>query len=225
MDQILVKHRETVIPGTVLAQGLSFLPGDGTFRQGNSIYSKYTGLVMINDRVLSVIPLEGEYLPRKGDFIIGIIIDVQLSNWIININSPYIATLVPANTGLTINPREPLHKIFKHGDTLLLKIISVTQSKSVSLSLAEQGCRRLNRGILVEISPNKIPRVIGKRGSMIQIIKEYTNCELVIGQNGRILINGPEDKMFMAIEAIKKIDKEAYLPGLTESVKKMLEGK
>ena len=75
----------------------------------------------------------------------------------------------------------------------------------------------------MEIAHSKVPRVIGKKGSMISLIKSYTKCRMFVGQNGRIWIDGDVDDIFNAIRVIKRIEEEAQVMGLTESVKSMLE--
>jgi exosome complex component RRP4 len=79
----------------------------------------------------------------------------------------------------------------------------------------------LEGGRFATISPPKIPRVIGKKGSMIQVIQERTGCRIMTGQNGLIWIDG--GRADLAIKAIQKIEKEAHTTGLTERVVEMLD--
>ena len=76
----------------------------------------------------------------------------------------------------------------------------------------------------MEINSNKVPRVIGKEGSMIGIIKDETKCEITVGQNGIIWIQGKtvEDELF-AKKAILHIVEKSFVEGLTEEVKKWFE--
>ncbi|NIR86158.1 RNA-binding protein, partial [Candidatus Bathyarchaeota archaeon] len=78
-------------------------------------------------------------------------------------------------------------------------------------------------GLVVEITPTKIPRVIGRKGSMINMLKRETECRITVGQNGLILINGKtlEDEQIAAM-AIRKIEKEAHTSGLTDRVTEMV---
>jgi len=79
------------------------------------------------------------------------------------------------------------------------------------------------RGQLVEITATKIPRVIGRKGSMVSMIKRETGCQITIGQNGLILISGktPEDER-LAVMALHKIEEESHTSGLTDRVTEML---
>ena len=72
------------------------------------------------------------------------------------------------------------------------------------------------------IQPQKVPRVIGKSGSMITLLKKYTNCWIFVGQNGRIWVKGDPKGIDLIVEAIKKIEKEAHTVGLTNRIEKLL---
>jgi len=58
---------------------------------------------------------------------------------------------------------------------------------------------------------------------MISMLKQETGCQIEIGQNGRILVNGktPEDER-LGVMAIRKIEQEAHTTGLTDRVTEML---
>ncbi|MEE9223123.1 MAG: KH domain-containing protein, partial [Thermoplasmata archaeon] len=107
--------------------------------------------------------------------------------------------------------------------TLLLKVLLVDETKKVVLTMKEHGLRKLTGGQIVEISHSKVPRVIGRKGSMISLIKGFTKCRLFVGQNGRIWIDGDIDDIHNTIRVIERIEEEAQMIGLTESVKCMLE--
>jgi exosome complex component RRP4 len=89
--------------------------------------------------------------------------------------------------------------------------------------MQEHGLRKLTGGMVMEVSPSKVPRVIGKNGSMIQMLKNMTSCRIYVGQNGRIWIDGELDSIVRAVQAIKMIEDEAHSQGLTEKVKALLE--
>ena len=61
-----VNERDVVIPGEVLAEGLGFLPSDGTYRDGDKIKASMMGLVSIKGRVIKVIPLSGRFSGKRN---------------------------------------------------------------------------------------------------------------------------------------------------------------
>ena len=58
------------------------------------------------------------------------------------------------------------------------------------------------------------------------MIKNSTGCNITIGQNGLAWISGSSpEKEHKAVKAILKVNDEAPSMGLTEKIKKFLEGK
>jgi exosome complex component RRP4 len=104
------------------------------------------------------------------------------------------------------------------------KITNVTSQKLVDVTLRGPGLRKLRNGRIIEVNTNKVPRIIGKKGSMVSMIKQATDCNIIVGQNGIIWLQGKEPEMeFLAIDAIKKIETESHLSGLTDKMKEFLE--
>jgi len=58
------------------------------------------------------------------------------------------------------------------------------------------------------------------------MIKQATDCKIIVGQNGVIWIQGEDPKLeILAVETIKKIEKQAHISGLTDKIKDFLEKK
>ncbi len=58
---------------------------------------------------------------------------------------------------------------------------------------------------------------------MISMIKNATDCRMVVGQNGLVWIDGEPEKEIIAVKAIRKIEAESHVSGLTERIKVFLE--
>ena len=213
--------RELVMPGELL-EGEKLKSGAGTYVSDGQIYAAIMGFKYIKSNYVSIAPLNGRYIPNVGDSVIGIVEDVGPSNWLININSPYPAPLHVNEVPWRVEFGDT-SRYMKIGDALLVKILMVDETMKVQVSMKEQGLRKLQGGEIVEISPHRVPRVIGKSGSMIQMIKGYTNCRLFVGQNGRIWIDGETENIGYAYNAIKMINESAHSSGLTDKVKEYLE--
>jgi len=99
----------------------------------------------------------------------------------------------------------------------------VDASGSHQISLKKDDCRKLYSGNIVKINPTNVPRIIGKQGSMISLIRDNTKTRIQIGQNGYIWIDGKGDDIALAQEAIETIDREATSEGLTKKIEKLLE--
>lgn len=224
MSTLLVNERDIVIPGEALAEGMDFLPGENTYRQDSKVYSKILGLMMISNRVIKITPLAGPYLPKIGDKIIAKVQDITMSGWRVDTGTAYTAMLnVKDATTRFIKKEEDLSKILAVGDYIVAGIINVTSQNLIDLSMKEQDLFKIVGGRIFEINCQKVPRVIGKKGSMITMIKEKTNSEIVVGQNGFIWIKGktPEEE-YLAERAIKFIAKKSHREGLTEKIEQFL---
>ena len=184
------------------------------------ICSKLLGLVSLRNKKISVIPLKSKYLPKKGDVVIGKIDDVRFSMWGVDINSPY-SGILPASEVFGREKKE-LSRVFDIGDVLFLRIVDVDEVKKVKLGLKGRGMGKFKGGVIVDIAPTKVPRLIGKKGSMINMIKDKTGCKIVVGQNGLVWVKGNEDMEQIVKNIIKLIEKEAHTSGLTDRIKNKL---
>lgn len=215
------QERKLVVPGEVIVSGESYLPGEYTVKENDNIIANRYGLAEIFGRVVKIIPISGVFEPRRGNGIIGIVEDITFNGWIINIGGPYSAFLPLSECPRFIN-KSNIDEFAGVGDVLNLKIFSVKRG-SVDLTLKSKGLGKLDGGRIIKINPHKVPRVIGKEGSMINLIKNKTKTEIIVGQNGHIWIKGDVDGEKKAEEAINLIAFEAASDGLTEKVERFLE--
>ena len=221
---ILVKEREIVVPGQELADGMDYLPSEGAFREGDKIISSKLGLFNLDGRLVKVIPLGGRYVPKKNDTVIGRVSDVSFSSWRIDIGWAF-DIMVPLREGSRefIPNDADLSKYYGPGDLVVAKILKVVSTKIVDASMKMPGCRKLGSGRVIQVESSRVPRVIGKQGSMITMIKEATGCNIIVGQNGTIWISGEDPaKERLAENAIRKIEAEAHSEGLTDNINNFL---
>lgn len=214
-------HREIVIPGEIIISGSDYLPGDGTKREGNDIVAYRYGLSDKNGKLIKIIPLSGVFIPRRGNVIIGRVNDITFNGWLTDIDSA-ISAFLPLSEVPRYIDKNNLSDFLDISDFFNAKITNV-KSKGVDLTLEGKGLGKLEGGIIVKINPNKVPRVIGKEGSMIKLIKDETNCKITVGQNGIVWIRGEnvEDELF-AKKAINFVTDRTFISGLTDKVSKFL---
>jgi len=212
-----------VLPGELLAEG-DLKAGRGAYKEDQRIFSSVVGLAEISEKEVSVIALEGCYEPRVGDDVIGVIIDSHMYGWLVDINSPYVGELYAQEVLGKMSTKTELSSYLRIGDLIFAKVKEVTPLKRVKLQTRGAGYGKMKGGRLVEITPVKTPRVIGKRRSMLSMIQSVTGCALKVGQNGRIVIMSEDDEKISAItEALYMIEREAHTSGLTDRVKGFLE--
>ena len=224
MSQILVKNKEIVVPGEVLAEGMDNLPGVGTYRQGEQILAARLGLTYIDGRTIKLIQLSGKYIPKRSDTIICKVMDINFSGWRIDTNSAYSAMLSMREASSDyIQKGADLTQYYNLGDYVVAQITNVTSQNLIDVTMKGPGLHKLQGGRIIEVSPYKVPRVIGKQGSMVGMIKQATDCKIIVGQNGRVWIQGEPDNELLVDRTIRKIEAESHLAGLTERIQKFLE--
>lgn len=218
---VLFTSKQIVVPGDLLAEG-DYQAGENVYREGKRFYASAIGLAELRNKLISVVSLRGRYMPRPGDLVIGNVVDASLTSWLIDINAPYDAVLFASEfLSKPINPaREDIRKYLNIGEVVIAKILSFDRTKDPALTARGRGLGKIKDGVILEVDVTRIPRIIGRRGSMINMLKKETGCQITIGQNGRIWIQGktPEDEA-VAVNAIKKIEREAHTSGLTDRVR------
>ena len=221
-----MSERKIIIPGEVIVKGDNYLPGEGTEKKGkgNEIVAVRYGLAEEVNKLVKVIPLSGIYQPRRGNLVIGQVENITFNGWVINIDSPENAFLPLSEVPRYVN-KNALDEIMDLNDMVVAKISNINK-RGVDLTIKASGMGRIDEGIIIKINPNKVPRVIGREGSMINLIKNETGCNITVGQNGLIWIKGNkiEDEL-KAKEAILFVTDKFFIQGLTEQVKEWFGGK
>ncbi|MHC1585388.1 MAG: exosome complex RNA-binding protein Rrp4 [Candidatus Syntropharchaeia archaeon] len=208
-----------VIPGDLLSDDPN-RAGEGTFVEKGKVYSYRYGLLDSKDKI-RVIPLAGKYFPSRGDVIIGKVVDISFSNWIVDMDSPYEGLLHVSEYPGRVDPQD-MTKYIRVGDLIIAKVIDVDPSMKVELTMKNEWLRVLRGGRIIEIPHTRIPRVIGKGGSMINMLKRECRCTILIGKNGRIWLNGRAEDMDLACKTIYKIAAEAHTSGLTDKISEFI---
>ncbi len=213
--------RDIVIPSQFLGDLKEFKAGSGTFIEKGKIFSEMLGVLNKNGKYLNVVPLKGRYNPQVKDFVIGVVEEPLSSSWLVDIKGPYPALLhvneVPWN--VDFNETE---KYLNKGDCIMAKVSEVNSEKKVQITMDDRNLFKIKNGHLIEVQPSKVPRIIGKKGSMIALLKKYTRCRIKVGQNGRIWIDGDEENVAKVTRMIRKIEKESLSYGLTDKIEELL---
>jgi len=224
-DKKEINPREIAVPGEFIDEKKGRKLGVGVYAEDDKIFAKVLGIAFIETNEINIIPMSGVYIPRINDRVVGIIEEVQISGWLVNVNSPYISYL-PVSDGVdefVDTNRMDISRFFDVGDVIYCKVSKVTRDKTVRVSMRSLGARKLYGGTMLKVKPTKVPRIIGKGGSMINMIKNKTGCSIYVGKNGVIWIRG--DQKDKVIEAILTIERESHIVGLTDKIEKLLSEK
>lgn len=225
MGELKIKDKDIVVPGEIIATGMDYLPSGDIFREGEDLIASRIGLINISGRVIKLIPLTGVYIPKRNDLVIGKVVDIGHYGWRVDFGWSSEAT-IPLKEGTTdyIERNADLSKYYSIGDYVIAQVINALNPKMIDLSMKGPGLRKLGPGRLINVTSTKVPRIVGKQGSMISMIKQSTDCKISVGQNGLVWISGLDPKKEeKAVAAIELIEKESHIPGLTDRIKEFLE--
>jgi exosome complex component RRP4 len=217
--------RKQVIPGDVIAHG-NFRFGPYIEKRGDDYVALRVGLAEVGRDGVKLSPLTGPYMPRAEDQVIGKIVDINGFGWVVDINSAFEGFL-PASFvfGREFSPStHDLSSKFRVGDIIGTRIESFERSRDPQLSIRGEGFGKIESGEIVKIAPTKVPRVIGRRGAMINLISERTGCDVKVGQNGVIVVNGTPEGIVKVVGAIKMIEAETHSADLMAKVEEYLGG-
>ena len=220
-------RRKYVIPGDVVTTG-PFRPEQNVILEGNKIISTTIGVSEIYDDSVKVISLTGKYIPKINDLVIGKVISHTSLSWELDINSCYVGFLPAQDVfGRDFSAHaDELTSKLKSGDLVAARIANFDRTRDPLVTIADRDLGKIESGDLIKISPSKVPRLIGKRGTMIQSIETATDAVITIGQNGWVVVScdNPEG-LLKAKKAIEMVNEQAHVANLTDQVKEMLESK
>ena len=232
-----LRDRDMVIPGQLLGEnvrceGLCI----SCVREDNKTFSLVKGLARVENKDVMIIPSEGVYLPKPGDVVIGVVTDDLGGVYVVDIKAPYSCILKPRRSqggrgGSRGGGRgggrdrrgggfeEEGEENFEVGDVISAKVASVDEVKEAQL----MGAWKLGPGYVMQVKAKRVPRIIGKKKSMIDMIRNYTKSRITVGQNGLIWIKDGNQEL--AVEAILKVEREAQSSGLTDRITELLRSK
>ncbi len=217
--------RKYVIPGDVITTG-PFRPEQNVILEGEKIISTAVGISEIYEDSVRVISLTGKYIPKIDDLVIGKVNSHTSLSWELDINSCYVGFLPAQDVfGRDFSAHaDELATKLKTGDLVAARIANFDRTRDPLVTISDRDLGAIDSGVLVKISPSKVPRLIGKRGSMIQMIEMATNAAVTIGQNGWVVVSceTPEG-LLKAKKAIEMVNQKAHVANLTDQIKEMLE--
>jgi exosome complex component RRP4 len=196
-------------------------PGPGTYRTGGKVYASVLGLLSERGPMVSVIPLSGRYIPKPQDVVLGTVTDVQGTFWLLDIGAPRWAPLHMTGTPWQVEINET-DRFLRVGDAVVVQVENLDATGRIGVTMNGEGLGKLEGGTIVRISPARVPRVVGRNGSMIATIRQHTGAEVVVGQNGRVWVGGSPEAIHRVSEVLRIIEENAQRSGLTERIESYL---
>ncbi len=196
-------------------------PGHGTYRVGGKVYASVLGLLASHDTSVEVVALSGRYIPKAGDVVVGTVTDTQSTFWLLDIGAPRWAPLHMTGTPWKIEVGET-DRYLKIGDAVLVRVESLEATGRIGVTMLGEGLGRLDGGTIVTVTPARVPRVVGRKGSMVDTISRHTGAKVAIGQNGRVWIGGDPEAIRRVTDVLHLIDEHGQRPGLTSHIENYL---
>jgi exosome complex component RRP4 len=194
--------KRIVLPGERIAEGRTNIPN--TYVEDGVTYAAVMGTVDDEGHFLA---LENRYRPSLGDTVVGMVVDIRRAGYITDINLPLEGLIVSRDVRLKL----------QLGDFVICRVKLVNEIGDTELSEV----RRLPRGKVVKFPPAKVPRLIGRKSSMLNLLKEYTGGDIMVGNNGYVWMSEKSD-MPLLLKAINMIEEKAHTSGLTDQMAEML---
>ncbi len=190
-----------VVPGELIWEQEMRVPN--TVVVDGKTYAAVMGMV----RDDKFIPLELVYKAKAGDNVVGVVTDVRHAGYSVDLGLAHDGFISSKFTRVS----------FKQGDLIFGRIKFADEVGSVDITDA----KRLPTGKLVDVPASKVPRIIGKRSSMLNVLRDGSGCSIFVGNNGYIWIGG-KGNVQLALKTIDFIVKKAHTQGLTDAVAKYL---
>ena len=214
--------KQMVLPGDLLAPAEKLKAGKGVYREASQLWASQVGFRSDRSQFINIVPFNGGYRPRVQDNLIAVCIGQNPSSWLMELGASHPATMHVTESPWRVDFGDT-GRFLAIGDAVYCAVMMVDEIGHLQVTMKGPGFRKLYGGTLVQVSPYTVPRVIGRSGSMVNLLMEYTDTRIMVGQNGRVWIDGPLQGMQVVKAALKIIQREAFSSGLTNSIKNFLE--
>ena len=128
-------------------------------------------------------------MPRPGDLVIGYIEGCTNNIWFVDIGAPFNAIL-PMSLGPSKADFGGTRSVIDIGEAILCRVQEVEETHSSVVTMKGMGLRKIRSGAVENIDPHLLGRLIGKQGKALRQLKEESECRVIVGDNGRLWIDG-----------------------------------
>jgi len=198
-----------VTPGMAIGPSAGKRIGSGAIAHNDEIIATKLGWAREFNSTVSVDPINSSYIPRSGDLIVATVAEVRNNLWFMNINGSF-QGLLPMSLAPWKVEFGAAREHMGIGDVALARVQEVDECHNVVLTMKGIGLRRLNQGALLTIPVNHIDRIKGVENSRLERLKSASDCRIIVGQNGKIWVDGDAKGIDWAREAINIAQKSGH---------------
>ena len=193
-----------VVPGEDLGDSDGMEAGHGVLPISGRLRAVKQGRVRNQGSTISVEPVHTRYIPRPSDLVIGYIEGCTNNIWFVELGAPFNAIL-PMSLGPGKVEFGGTRSIMDIGDAILCRVQEVEETHSSVVTMKGMGLRKIRSGVVEEIDPHLLGRLIGKGGESLRRFKEETECRIVVADNGRMWIDGELDGILAVRNRLSQI--------------------
>lgn len=202
-------EQRLVTPGMAVGPSAGKRAGSGIIAANESFIATQLGWLKENNNTISVDPIHAAYMPRSGDLIVGVVAEVRNNLWFMDINGSF-QGLLPMSLAPWKVEFGAARQHMDIGDVVLARVQEVDECHNVVLTMKGVGLRRLKQGAVDMLPVQHIDRVRGANNERLQRLRDASDCRIMVGENGRVWIDGTPDAIKHARNAVHAIAQSAH---------------
>lgn len=200
-----------VTPGEVVTDDTIWMRGHGTYSIDEKTYSSVAGTIARVNKLLSVKPLRGRYIPVIGDHVVGRITEVGNKRWKVDIGASQDAVLMLGSVNLpggvlrrkSESDELQMRQFLKEGDLLNAEVQGLFSDGGASLHTRSLRYGKLRNGYFLSVPSSLIIRL------RTHVYRLPGNVDLILGINGYIWLSKSSKEA--ADVSITRLEEEANL--------------
>ncbi|KAF5124728.1 hypothetical protein DV495_003852 [Geotrichum candidum] len=186
-----VNNTNIVTPGELVTDETTWMRGHGTYSKDDKTYSSVAGSIVRVNKLLSVKPLRGRYIPVIGEHVVGRVTEVGNKRWKVHIGANQEAVLMLGSVNLpggvlrrkSETDELQMRKFLKEGDLLNAEVQSLYADGSASLHTRSLRYGKLRNGYFLSVPSSLIIR------SKLHSYHLPDNIDCILGVNGYIWLS------------------------------------
>ena len=211
-------EQRLVTPGMAVGPSTGKRAGSGIIAAEEQFIATQLGWLKERNNTVSIDPIHAAYMPRSGDLVVGIVAEVRNNLWFMDINGSF-QGLLPMSLAPWKVEFGAARQHMDIGDVVLARVQEVDECHNVVLTMKGVGLRRLKQGSVEQLPVQHIDRVRGENNAMLQRIRDACDCRIMVGENGRVWIDGSSSGVAWARQMLHTVATEGH----TRSVETILQ--
>lgn len=201
-------EQRLVIPGESIGDCTGKNLGSGVASAENGAIATRLGYLKENNGTMHVVPINAAYMPRSGDLVVGLVEAVQSNLWFLDVNGPFNALLPMSLAPWKVEFGDARNHM-DVGEAVLARVQEVDECHNLVCTMKGVGLRKIGEGHVASVSIQHLPMV----KDILSDLKIASDCRIIVGDNGRVWIDGEDAGMRLAINTLNSISKTGHIKG------------